>query len=130
MLALGCDAVNLNQGLLGSSDGKTSASNPILGLGRFPGERNGNPLQYSCLENSMDRGTWHSTVHGEVEDPGGLESMEKSIKRAWWARVHGEVHGQKSLRGQSPWGCRGRQDRVTSTFTFTLSNGNSVITKY
>ena len=28
------------------------------GLGRFPGERNGNPLQYSCLENPMDRGTW------------------------------------------------------------------------
>ena len=30
----------------------------------FPGERNGNPLQYSCLENSMDRGAWGPTVHG------------------------------------------------------------------
>ena len=47
----------------------------------------------------MDRGAWPSTVHGEVEEPGGLESMEKSIKRDWCARVHGEVHGQKSLRG-------------------------------
>ena len=31
---------------------------------RYPGEGNGNPLQYSCLENSMDRGVWWSTVHG------------------------------------------------------------------
>ena len=32
--------------------------------GRSPGEENGNPLQYSCLENSMDRGAWWTTVHG------------------------------------------------------------------
>ena len=32
--------------------------------GRFPGEGNGNPLQYSCLKNSMDRGAWWATVHG------------------------------------------------------------------
>ena len=32
--------------------------------GRSPGEGNGNPLQYSCLENSMDRGAWWATVHG------------------------------------------------------------------
>ena len=36
----------------------------ISGLGRSPGEGNGNPLQYSCLENSMDRGAWQATVHG------------------------------------------------------------------
>ena len=36
----------------------------ITGSGRSPGEGNGNPLQYSCLENSMDRGTWRTTVHG------------------------------------------------------------------
>ena len=46
-----------------SSDGKESACNAgdpglIPGLARSPGERNGNPLQYSCLENSMDRGVW------------------------------------------------------------------------
>ena len=34
------------------------------GLGRSPGERNGNPLQYSCLENPMDRGAWWVAVHG------------------------------------------------------------------
>ena len=36
----------------------------IPGSGRSPGEENGNPLQYSCLENSMDRGAWWATVHG------------------------------------------------------------------
>jgi len=51
------------------SDGKESACNArapglIPGLGRAPGEENGNPLQYSCLENSMDRGAWRATVHG------------------------------------------------------------------
>ena len=34
----------------------------IPGLGRFPGEENGNPLQYSCLENLMDKGAWRATV--------------------------------------------------------------------
>ena len=47
----------------GGSDGKASAYNAgdlgsIPGLGRFPGEGNGNPLQYSCLENPMDGGAW------------------------------------------------------------------------
>ena len=53
----------------GGSDGKESACNAgdlgsIPGLGRSPGEGNGNPLQYSSLENSMDRGAWQATVHG------------------------------------------------------------------
>ena len=53
----------------GSSDGKESAYNAgdpgsVSGLGKSPEEGNGNPLQYSCLENSMDRGAWWATVHG------------------------------------------------------------------
>ena len=36
----------------------------VPGLGSSPGEGNGNPLQYSCLENPMDRGAWQATVHG------------------------------------------------------------------
>ena len=39
----------------------------IPGLGRSPGEGNDNPLQYSCLDNSMDRGVWHATVHRVAE---------------------------------------------------------------
>ena len=51
------------QGFPGGSDNKVSACNvgdpgSIPGLGRSPGEGNGNPLQYSCLENSMDGGAW------------------------------------------------------------------------
>ena len=52
-------------GFPGGSDSKESAhnvgdTNLIPGLERSPGERNGYPLQYSCLENSMDRGAWQS----------------------------------------------------------------------
>ena len=39
----------------------------IPGSGRFPGIGDGNPLQYSCLENSMERGAWRATVHGIAE---------------------------------------------------------------
>ena len=39
----------------------------IPGSGRYPGEGNGNPLQYSCLENPMDRGAWQATVHRVTE---------------------------------------------------------------
>ena len=56
-------------GSAGGSDGKESACNAgdlglIVGLERSPGEGNGFPLQYSCLENSMDRGVGQATVHG------------------------------------------------------------------
>ena len=63
-------------GVPGGSDGKESACNAgdlglIPGLGRSPGEGNGNPLQYSCLGNSMDRGAWWATYspwgHKELE---------------------------------------------------------------
>jgi len=58
----------VSQGFPGGSDGKESACNAgdlslIPESGRSPGERNGNPLQYSCLENSMDRGAWRATIH-------------------------------------------------------------------
>ena len=60
-----------SRGFSGGLDGKESACNvgdlgSIPGLGRSPGEGN-NPLQYSCLENSMDRGAWWATVHGVAE---------------------------------------------------------------
>ena len=56
-------------GFPGGSDGKESACNArdlslISGLGRAPGEGNGYPLQYSCLENSMDKGAWRTIVYG------------------------------------------------------------------
>ena len=56
-------------GFPGGSDGRETACNAgdwgsIPGSGRSPGEGNGNPLQYSCLENPMDGGAWWATVHG------------------------------------------------------------------
>ena len=56
----------------GGSDSKQSACNAedpdsIPGLGRSPAEGNGYPLQYSCLENFMDRGAWQAIVHGVAE---------------------------------------------------------------
>ena len=39
----------------------------IPGLGKSPGEGNGNPLQYFCMENSMDRGVWWATAHGDTK---------------------------------------------------------------
>ena len=61
-----------NLGFSFSSVGKESACNAgdldsIPGLGRSPGEGNGNPLQYPCLENLMDRGAWWAAVHGVVK---------------------------------------------------------------
>ena len=61
--------VVLTAGFHGGLDGKESVCNvgdpgSIPGLGRCPGEGNGNPLQYSCLEKSMDRRTLWATVHG------------------------------------------------------------------
>ena len=59
-------------GFPGGSDGKEAAYNAgdlgsILVSARSPGEGNGNPLQYSCLENSMDRGAWWAIVHEAVK---------------------------------------------------------------
>ena len=56
-------------GFPGGSDGQETACNAgdlgsIPGSGRSTGEENGHPLQYSCLENSMDRGVWLATIHG------------------------------------------------------------------
>ena len=73
------------------SEGKASACNAgdpglIPGSGRSPGERNGNPLQYSCVENSMDGEAWSATVHGlakswtRLSDFTLLQTMVKEIK--------------------------------------------------
>ena len=61
-------------GFPGSSDSEEFASSAgdlglILGLGRSPGEGNGNSPQYFCLENSMDKGAWWATVHGVAKSP-------------------------------------------------------------
>ena len=56
-----------------ASAGDSRDTDLIPGLGRSPGGVNGNPVQYSCLENLMDRGAWWATVHGAAESRTGLE---------------------------------------------------------
>ena len=78
-------------GFLGGSGGKNLPANAgdagdlglIPGLGRFPGGRNGSPLQYSCLGNPMDRGAWWAIVHG--------------VTKNWtWLSMHACIHAWKS----------------------------------
>ena len=64
--------MNIKKGFPGGSDGKEFACNAenwgsIPGYGRSIGKGNGNPPQYSCLKNSMDRGAWQATAHGVVK---------------------------------------------------------------
>ena len=87
------------------SDVKESGCNAghpgsILGLGRSPGEENGNPLQYSCLENPMDRGAWQATAHGVSKNQTRLKrlSMHARYKpqvifqQAWFCFLHLSIH--------------------------------------
>ena len=73
--------INLTKMMLfpGGSDSKEftcNAGDPglIPVIGRYPGEGNGNPLQSSCLENSMDRGAWRAIVHGVAKSWAQLSS--------------------------------------------------------
>ena len=64
---------SIYKGFLGGSEVKASACNvgdlgSIPGLGRSPGEGNGNPHQYSCLENPMDRGAWWAILLGVTKN--------------------------------------------------------------
>ena len=82
----------------GGSDGKESACSAgdlgsIPGLGRSPGEGHGNPLQYSCLENSVDRGAWLVIVHEVVKS------------RTWLSDFH--FTSQRGKQGE-------RENRVSS----------------
>ena len=75
-------------GFPGGSDGKEPACNAgdpdsVPGLGRSPGEGNGNTFQYSCLENSVDRGASQAIVH--------------RVTKNWTRLLHGESHGWRSL---------------------------------
>ena len=79
----------LQLGFPGGSEVKVSASNvghlgSIPGLGRSPGEGNGNPLHYSCLENPMDGGAWWATVHSVAKSWTQLSmTHEKACGQQW-----------------------------------------------
>ena len=95
----------------------------IPASGRSPGGGNGNTLQYSCLENPMDRGAWQATVHRVAKSQTRLKRLSMhmctfiyihiyiyiSWRRKWQPTpvfLPGEFHGQRSLAGCSPWSHR------------------------
>ena len=104
-------------GFPGGSDGKESAcivgdlgSNP--GLGRSPGEGNGNPLQYSCLESPVDSRAWLAAVHGVTKSWTRMSDCIFIFTFMHWRRkwqpspvfLPGESQGLGSLVGYLLWG--------------------------
>ena len=83
------DSLCLDYGFPGGSDSKASACmagdlGSIPGSGRCPGEGNGNPLQYSCLENPMDGGVWWVTVHGAAKSRTRLSDFTFFLSFRLW----------------------------------------------
>ena len=80
----------LNVGFPGGSDGKESACHmgdlgSVPGLGRSPGGGHGNPLQYSRLENPMDRGAWRAAVHGVAQSWAAVTKQQQQL--AQWTVI-------------------------------------------
>ena len=67
----------------------------IPGSGRSPGRRHGNPLQYSCLENPTDRGTWHAAVHGAARSQTQLSDW----KTTNWHQVRSSLFPVSKMPG-------------------------------
>ena len=96
------------EGLLGGSDGQESVCNAgdlgsTPGGRRFPRERNSNPLQYSCLENSMDIGAWQATVHGVAKSQTWLNNTH--------THTHTHTHSDNGNGGENSDAreCEGKQ---------------------
>ena len=103
------------------SDGKASSCNvgdpgSIPGSGRSPGEGNGNPLQYSCLENPMDRGAWQATVHGVSKSRTRLSDFSSSLLLPWHADFLPLSHLGSPFKGY----CTVRLDVFSLFFAFVF----------
>ena len=81
---------------LPASSGDVKDTGSIPGLGRFPGEGHGDPLQYSCLKNPMDRGAWWATVHGVTKSQTRLKRLSMH------AHVEAVLSGGSGGIGRSP----------------------------
>ena len=105
-------------GFSGGSDGKESDCSAgdlglIPGSGRSPGEGNGNPLQYPCLEKPMDGGAWQATVHGLAQSQTQLSNFTFTF---WcWKRLRAE--GEEGVRGWGGW----MASPMQQTWTWTKS---------
>ena len=65
---------------LPANEGDAGGAGSVSGLGRSPGRRHGNSLQYCCLENPMDKGTWQATVH-EVTESDVTKATQQARKK-------------------------------------------------
>ena len=98
--------------------GDAGDSGLIPGLGKIPGERNGNPLQSSCWDNPTDRGPWQATVHGATES----DTTEHRCPRVTWlfeSESESRSIMSNSLRLHalySPWNSPGQNTGVGSCF--------------
>ena len=102
----------------------------IPGSGRSPGEGNSNPLQYSCLENPMDRGVWRAVVHGVTESQTGLNmhahyihfkknALVKSSSSPWFSFNLGDVQGHRT---SLPYSFRSGNAPVCTRTEFVVSS--------
>ena len=145
---------------MGSSEGSVVKNPPanasdlrdaslIPGLGKSPGEGNGNPLQYSCLENSTDREAWRATVHGATKSRTRLSDFHSLnarrpgfspwVRKIPWRRewqptpvfLPGEFHGQGSLADYNPWDRKESDmtEQLTHTHTHTHTFISNVVYK-
>ena len=83
----------------------------IPGSGRFPGEGNGNPLHYSCLENPMDGGVWWAAVHGVAKSQIRLSDFTFTFH---FGESEKEFHGQRNLARYSL--CGHKESDLTNTY--------------
>ena len=89
-------------GFPGGLEGKASTCNvgdlgSIPESGRSPGEGNGNPLQYSCLENPMDRGAWEAAVHEVTKSRTQLSDFTSPLRRQAIINVDKDGEKRKTL---------------------------------
>ena len=86
----GTSQVALVVNIPSTNTGGIKGSGLMPGSGRSPGGRNGNPLQYSCLDNSMDRGAWWAAAHGVTESQTSLSTQHKTSREPGcfhWDRI-------------------------------------------
>ena len=89
----------------------------IPGMGRSPGGGHGNPLQYLCLENPMDRGAWRATVHGAAKSWSQLSTSTHTFEERERTTSAGELGTSPSSPGAGPW-CRGVLSRFSRVQLF------------
>ena len=115
-------------GFFSGSDGKEFTCNvgdrrSIPGLGRFPGGGNGNPLQYSCLENPLDRGPWWATVHGGAKSQTQL-NRQHNLKQnsSVFLQRHFGIKSSSKLNGEGErkWNQRREQNGLAFTLPTLL----------